>query len=93
MRSREWVDIVYVVNDTNNDTRGNEMNAKTRQDLERQYKQRHAAAMAQCQTIMDKLTDMPLPGDESLNWSNLGDLGHVNHELTDVVNFLTGEES
>ena len=40
--------------------------------------------------IRDLMHDMPAPGsdDSPINWSHVGDVNHVNNQLSEIVAFL-----
>lgn len=64
--------------------------AKPKLNADAAYENGHLIARDLLERIGEMLQDMPAPDNEHrpINWSNVGDISHVNHLLSQVVEFL-----
>lgn len=70
------------------------MNTKNREEIEIAYLNAHQRALDQVERLRGLIEDRPAPGDDEhpVHWGHVGDLGHVNDLLAEVVAFLTGQD-
>lgn len=56
------------------------------------YENAHLVAQDLLERIKELLFDMPAPGDDEhpIHWGHVGDINHVNAQLSDLVAFLDG---
>ncbi len=56
------------------------------------YENAHLVAQDLVERIRELLTDMPAPGNDEhpIHWGHVGDITHVNAQLSDLVAFLDG---
>ncbi|MEZ6097155.1 MAG: hypothetical protein R3C03_23520 [Pirellulaceae bacterium] len=56
------------------------------------YENAHLVAQDLVERIKELLTDMPAPGNDEhpIHWGHVGDITHVNAQLSDLVAFLDG---
>ena len=72
------------------------MNARERKKpnltAEAAYENAHLVAQDLLERIKELLFDMPAPGDDEhpIHWGHVGDINHVNAQLSDLVAFLDG---
>ena len=63
----------------------------TKQSAEVAYIQEHAQAIELIESIKKSLHDLPAPSDVT-NSGHVGNIGDVNHEPSDLVDFLNGND-
>lgn len=56
------------------------------------YENAHLVAQDLVERIKELLTDMPAPGNDEhpIHWGHVGDITHVNAQLSELVAFLDG---
>ena len=56
------------------------------------YENAHLDAQDQIERIKELLFDMPAPGNEEhpIHWGHVGDISHINAQLSDLIAFLDG---
>ena len=56
------------------------------------YENAHLVAQYLVERIKELLFDMPAPGNDEhpIHWGHVGDITHVNAQLSDLVAFLDG---
>lgn len=56
------------------------------------YENAHLVAQDLLERIKELLFDMPAPGDDEhpIHWGHVGDINHINAQLSDLVAFLDG---
>jgi hypothetical protein len=67
-------------------------NAKPKLNAEAAYENAHLVAQDLVERIKELLTDMPAPGNDEhpIHWGHVGDITHVNAQLSELVAFLDG---
>lgn len=58
-------------------------------NLQDAYASMHAEAMTLLAKIEEKISDLPAPDADGLNWGHVGDLGNIVHQLKGIL----GDES
>jgi len=56
------------------------------------YENAHLDTQDQIERIKELLFDMPAPGNEEhpIHWGHVGDIRHINAQLSDLIAFLDG---
>ena len=56
------------------------------------YENAHLVAHDQIERIKELLFDMPAPGNDEhpIHWGHVGDISHINAQLSDLIAFLDG---
>jgi hypothetical protein len=67
-------------------------NKKPKLTAEAAYENAHLVAQDLVQRIGELLFDLPAPGDDEhpIHWGHVGDINEINHRLSQIIDFMTG---
>jgi hypothetical protein len=57
------------------------------------YAREHTTALALLAELQQYIEDMPAPDTDGINWGHVGNMGHVNSKLRELLGFLDGTDA